>query len=739
MFFGSLKMTSKIKTMFKIKKNPVYIFAFVGILVSLIGYKFALNWEKQRIVNNFNNDAKEIILTIRKDVELDLESLEFIRSFFMASKDVDRSEFREFVAHILENYNSIQAVEWIPRINKEQRNEYVAMARSEGFTDFDIIEKNEQGLMVKSGQREEYYPVYYVEPMQGNEKAFGFDLASNQTRLESLRKARDSGKKVATARITLVQETGEQYGFLVFDPIYRHGAIVESVEQRRENLLGFALGVFRIGDMLNQMLKTVQKKNIDVYLFDESAKEGQQFLHSLRFQEENTGQGLGGVESTKDALQEQLMASQLFTVGGRSWRIQCVASQNYGLHINSGQSILILIIGILTTLFFTGYLKFHIGQTEKVEKLVEERTKDLEIGKKALEDQKLALDQHAIVAITDVSGKITYANDKFCEISKYSREELLGQDHRIINSGYHPKEFIADLWKAIAGGKVWKGEIKNKAKDGSFYWVDTTIVPFLNETGKPVQYLAIRADITDRKENEMQLKGLTEGLSRSNRDLEQFAYVASHDLQEPLRMVASFTQLLEKRYGKQLDEKAKEYINYAVDGSKRMQALIDDLLQFSRFGRKDIKVTKVDLNKVLDQIKGDLSLLIKDTNAKINYQTLPTVQADKSQMIHLFQNFITNAIKFRKEDPMIRIEHRENNDKYQFSIIDNGIGIEKKYLDKVFVIFQRLHARKDYEGTGIGLAVCKKIVENYGGKISVESEVGQGTTFHFTLKKGVSA
>ena len=355
--------------------------------------------------------------------------------------------------------------------------------------------------------------------------------------------------------------------------------------------------------------------------------------------------------------------------------------------------------------------------------------------KKDLKDQKLALDHHSIVVITDVSGRIVYVNDKFCEISKYSREELMGQDHRIINSGYHSKEFIADLWKTIANGKVWKNEIKNQAKDGSFYWVDTTIVPFLNERGKPVQYLAIRTDITDRKEKEIQLKNLAEDFSRSNRDLEQFAYVASHDLQEPLRMVASFTQLLDKRYGEQLDEKAKEYIHYAVDGSKRMQNLVDDLLEFSRVGQKDVKLVEVDLNKVLDQIKEGLGLLIKDTNTKISCRSLPIIQANESQMIHLFQNFITNAIKFRKEDPLIQIEYRDNDDEYQFSVSDNGIGIEEKYLDKIFVIFQRLHTREKYEGTGIGLSVCKKIVENYGGEILVESELKKGTTFHFTIKK----
>ena len=234
-----------------------------------------------------------------------------------------------------------------------------------------------------------------------------------------------------------------------------------------------------------------------------------------------------------------------------------------------------------------------------------------------------------------------------------------------------------------------------------------------------------------------ELSHLTDELSRSNRDLEQFAYVASHDLQEPLRMVASFTQLLEKQYGNQLDEKAKGYIDYAVDGSKRMQRLIDDLLQFSRVGRNEMRLSKVDLNDVFDNICSNLVLLIKRTHAKINYQSLPVLQADESQMVLLFQNFITNAIKFTKGNPVVSITAEERDDGWKFTVQDNGIGIDKKYFDKVFVIFQRLHTREEFEGTGVGLAICKRIVGNYGGNLEVESEVGKGTSFSFTLKKDV--
>jgi signal transduction histidine kinase len=223
----------------------------------------------------------------------------------------------------------------------------------------------------------------------------------------------------------------------------------------------------------------------------------------------------------------------------------------------------------------------------------------------------------------------------------------------------------------------------------------------------------------------------------ANKELEQFAYVVSHDLQEPLRMVASFTQLLERRYKDKLDQDANDFIKYAVDGANRMQKLINDLLDYSRTTSRGKDFAKVDISQVLGQTISNLQKLIIENNALITNEDLPELKADESQIIRVFQNLIENAIKFKKKSelPKIHISCKKKNKFYEFAVRDNGIGIDMQFHNRVFTIFQRLHTKEEYPGTGIGLSICKRIIERHGGKIWFESKENEGTTFYFTLKK----
>lgn len=353
---------------------------------------------------------------------------------------------------------------------------------------------------------------------------------------------------------------------------------------------------------------------------------------------------------------------------------------------------------------------------------------------------KSAIDEAAIVAITDQKGIITYVNKKFCAISKYSAEELLGQNHRIINSGFHEKEFFVDMWKTIANGQTWEGEVRNRAKDGSFYWVNTTIVPFLNDQGKPVQYVSVRYEITERKLAEDKLKVYAKKLEVSNQELQDFASVAAHDLQEPLRKILSFSDRLQTKSKDELKPEVLDYLSRIQSSAQRMRVLINDLLTYSRVTTKAQPFVPVDLNQVLTDVVSDLELRLEQTGGTIEKNELPTIEADTTQMRQLLQNLIGNALKFVPPDrkPLVRVESQLLKSSAlgpacQIKITDNGIGFEEKYLDRIFTIFQRLHGRHEYEGTGIGLAVCRKIADRHGGIITATSRLGEGSSFIIIL------
>jgi PAS domain S-box-containing protein len=295
------------------------------------------------------------------------------------------------------------------------------------------------------------------------------------------------------------------------------------------------------------------------------------------------------------------------------------------------------------------------------------------------------------------------------------------------------KELIRTAMESHEKGDYEQRFIRPDGSTGYYY---STFQGKYDQEDNLISIIGTVLDITERKSAEEKLQRAMADLERSNKELEQFAYVASHDLQEPLRMVASYTQLLAQRYEGQLDDKAKKFIDYAVDGAVRMQRLINDLLAYSRVNSKRETPEMIDSHSILGEALRNLSAAIEENRVIVINEDLPMVRADATQLSQLFQNLIGNAIKFRgAESPRIQVSASDLGREWRFSVKDNGIGIDAQYADKVFVIFQRLHTRQEYPGTGIGLAICKRIVERHGGRIWFESEPGKGSTFYFTLPK----
>lgn len=329
-----------------------------------------------------------------------------------------------------------------------------------------------------------------------------------------------------------------------------------------------------------------------------------------------------------------------------------------------------------------------------------------------------------------------FMNNYIEKLYGYTADEWLSRPE-LFKETTHPDDFE----KAVTGLKdaYEKGggivSYRMTRRDGRLIHTETRCNVIYDSAGTPIMMAGITMDISEQKEAELLLEQYSTNLKHSNEELQQFAYVASHDLQEPLRMVTSYLQLLEQRYGETFDADAKDFIGFAVDGAVRMKALISDLLAYSRVETGARVFKTFDAQAVLDNVLRDLSISIEEAGATVTFDTLPKIKADEHQIKQLFQNLIGNGIKFRSDDrkPEIHIGVKRQDNDWLFCVRDNGIGIEPQYIARIFVIFQRLHNRSKYPGTGIGLAVCRKVVERHNGKIWVESEVGQGTTFYFTL------
>ncbi|MEO8629669.1 MAG: ATP-binding protein, partial [Betaproteobacteria bacterium] len=334
-------------------------------------------------------------------------------------------------------------------------------------------------------------------------------------------------------------------------------------------------------------------------------------------------------------------------------------------------------------------------------------------------------------------GEIVLLNVQAEKQFGYRRDELAGQAvTNIIPNGF-AERLVADGLRSAADAlaqQIGTGiELTGRRKEATEFPIEIMLSPLENAAGILVT-AAIR-DITKRNAAEAHLLEKLEELKRSNEELEQFAYIASHDLQEPLRMVASYTQLLAKRYKGKLDADADEFIAFAVGGASRMQQLIQDLLAYSRVGTQANELLETSSEEALQEALVNLRGAIEDSGALVTHDPLPLVLGDDALLVQLFQNLIGNAIKYRRlEIPQVRISAvRAEGERWLFSVRDNGLGIDPQYFDRIFGMFQRLHTREEFSGTGIGLAICKKIIERHGGSISVESKLGEGSTFHFAL------
>jgi PAS domain S-box-containing protein len=374
-----------------------------------------------------------------------------------------------------------------------------------------------------------------------------------------------------------------------------------------------------------------------------------------------------------------------------------------------------------------------------IEKVVYRRT--LNAQRRELENLHAAVQQASeSIMITDadldaLGPRITFVNPAFTAMTGYTAEEVLGKTPHLLQGPKTDRTVLDRLRRDLTEGRLFYGETINYRKDRSEFVLEWRVAPLHNAEGRVTHFIATQHDITARKQAEDERERLLGELQRVTAELQQFAYIVSHDLNEPLRTISNFLTLLARRYQGNLDAEADEFIAFAVEGAQRMQQMIQDLLAYTRAGQVP-EVETVDCEAVLARVVEAIQLRIAECEAVITNDPLPTIPGDATRLGQVFQNLIGNALKFRGvAAPRIHVWAQREDGNWRFAVRDNGIGLDPAQADRIFQVFQRLHTRSEYSGTGVGLSICKKIIEQHGGRIWVESAPGQGATFFFTLKE----
>lgn len=711
--------------------NPVVLLIlFVGIFASIFIYSQIDAKKNEAHDLEYYNLIKRQTAAVQRELNANVQVLHSVKSFYDSSSFVDRFEFREFVKTSLKEHRSIQALEWIPYIHKDERVKYEDQANKDLNMPFNIRSKH-NGKMIISHVKEEYFPVYYLEPLKGNEKALGFDLASSDIRLKSLKEAISKRDDVATAKITLVQEVDEQSGFLVFTPIW---------EKTNENLIkGFALGVFRIGDMVSEALKIDKLDNslLDVWIVDTTDKNKHELLY--------TNTEIKNTLHTPD--------SSSINIKGRTWTLYAQPSAIFEKKYHSSN---LAFIGLLSSLFITGLITYivamKVAKEKNLEQLVKEKTKILRDSNKRYESLLDMFDKKVIASRTDLKGIITYTTKAFEDISGYSKEELLGVGHNILRHEDMPRELYVNLWRTIKAGKVFSAEIKNKRKDGTFYWVRAVIMPEFDDEGNICSYFAVRDDITAKKEVEELNKTLSdrvdiavvENQKKDQLLLQQSKLAAmgemigaiAHQWRQPLNTLAIKIQFIEDDYEDELidQEYLEQFSKESMELVNFMSKTIDDFRNFFTIDKvKGLFNVKTKINETSNMLRAqlenyDIKLEIKGEG----FQVLGYASEFQQVVLNIINNAKDELVEKERNDGIIIVEIEANEEEGYIRIQDNAGGIPQDIIDRVFEPY--FTTKEQGKGTGLGLYMSKMIIEeNMHGKLSIQN-IDEGAQFTINVK-----
>ena len=664
-----------------------------SLLLTIVAWYFVQTQVDQRIKNRFDQEAREVVALVVERMQKYEDALwSGVAAIHAHGDEIDRRGWKRFseTLKIDRKYPGINGIGVIYHLRPGEVAAFLAKQRIDrpGFKIFPPHSHNE------------FFPITYTEPSDLNEAAIGLDLAHETNRYTAARNARDTGKPRVTGPITLVQDAGRTPGFELFVPFYSDGPH-ETVEARRRNFIGIVYGAFIFKNLMHGTLDS-DRRVVGIRITD-----GDDVLYN-----ENDA------ELTNRSGPPRFTKAISIQEFGRKWDFEIISKKSFDNISSNQRPWLILLGGGVIDAMLLALLLFLARSNRQAVEFADRMNHQFQARTIRLS----AIIEHAR------SGLITIDEDELIEsfnpacerIFGYTAEEAIGRNIR----QFIPEPYGDDGDQNHGFARKAEG----RTKSGEIVLLELAFSEITIAGGRLLS--GIVHDITEQDKAE------TEILNK-NLELERFAYIASHDLQEPLRMVSSFTALLQEEYGDRLDDQARQYMDWTVQSSRRMQNLVADLLEYSLASSDEGGFSDFDSGEQIAAVVENLGDAMKVSGAKIKVGDMPVIYANPLRFGRLLQNLVGNAIKYRANDriPEIEIKVQEGDREWVFSVCDNGLGIRPEYFEQIFVIFKRLHNKEEYSGTGIGLSICQKIVENFGGRIWVESEPGRGSQFFFSVPK----
>ena len=667
----------------------------VGAGLAVAAFLMIAASERQRRLRNFADIAEARMLVVEREVASGLEASRSVAALYAASREVEREEFGTFVKSILSRFPSIQALAWAPRVPAGERAAIEEAARQAGYPGFQITEQRASGRMISAGARPEYFPIYFVEPSAGNQRKLGFDLASDPVRWAVMTKARDSGDVASTHPVMLVQDAGQERGFLAFTPIYQNGQSTNTPEERREHLLGFGVAVLRFAALVQQSLEGLRMQGVTLYVDPEPDQPGDHLVYV-----QATDQWVPADAVTAET-SRGVWEAQTVVVAGRTWAIRCRMTGQVGFATAPKQAWAILMLGLLLTGVMAAYFWVITGIDHRISQLITKRTAELSQANQALKQQ--------------------FAERKRLEEEARGQSETLRHHNEVLAK---QQQAMQELLREVQASKV--ALEAHNLELGRREGVMQSLLEDLNAAKGRIEEQAKALQASNTKLKEMAVLK------------DEFVAKVSHELRTPLTSVKEGLSLLLDRALGDITADQQDFLQTMDQDIDRLAELINNMLDISKIeaGRMRLSRARLEVPKLIASLLRSYQPIVghRAVVAEVA-EGLPAVFGDQHRLVQVFTNLLSNALKFTQDDGRITFRMAQRDGMVAIAVKDSGPGMSPEELPKLFQKFSQVGQPKAGvpRGTGLGLVVCKELTELHGGRIEVASEVGRGTTFTVLL------